>query len=93
MLRDDRWERIDQLLPGKATDGLPRRTTDSSSRPCYGLCVQGARGETYRKNSATGTGFLGSWRHPSVSRMPSGLRLPVPFGHRSSVTSNVNRAG
>lgn len=63
-------------LTRQLTVALPPRTTDGSSRPCYGSCAQVARGETYRKNSAIGTGRMYASR-VGVKR-ESGNRLPPP---------------
>jgi hypothetical protein len=56
---------------------LPPRTTDSLSKPCHGSCARAARGETYRKNLATGTGHMCASR--AGARRGSGSTLPQPF--------------
>lgn len=44
MLREDQWERIEQLLPGKVSVASRPRTIGTSSKRCCGSGVRGVRG-------------------------------------------------
>jgi transposase len=53
MLRNNQWERIEHLLPGKPSDrGVTAKDTGCSSKQSYGFCA--AHGAIYRRRSAIG---------------------------------------
>ena len=53
-LRDDQWERIKDLLPGReGSVGGPRRTIGCSSKPCSIVIVRGCLGAICRSGSVT----------------------------------------
>jgi hypothetical protein len=89
MLRDDQWERIEQLLPGKASDrGCTARTTGGLSRRSSGSFERAARGATFRPSSGIGTGHMNDSpagaRRVSLSALPTPCRVTLTWSSSSS---------